>query len=472
MRVTELGEDGAEAVGGQGSLVPAVVDRGNLPKAEEIPSAYVPAHIEIDAQIVKSNALVNARYSLPLNAHRVLSYCLSVLNTEIKDAFPLMKIPVAQLAETFPGLSSSNAAYEDLGKALDQLYEASITIRQGKDWVKFRWAATCGRVGGSIFIRLNEDLRPYLQGLVRQFTAYRLRFVLELRTAYQYRFYQLFKSQQYLGKSTVYYEELKSWLEIPKNEYTLVGHFKDRVLMPSIKAINDVTDIHVEILSPIKEGRRVIGWNLQIRAKPQEQLPLPPTVAPIVERLVADGLPSEEARALVRDYEEEYLKEKIAWVEREFEEGRVQSLPAFLRKAISEDWQPPTSKASLRNSKEQAKAADAREREAREKYRQQVEQAKRNAPLVLREAKAFQKYNACSREEREGPIERAFADAVLRMSRSAAVNYGESKHESKIVQACFKVFLVDYFKIPEPGLAEVQQYVAEMSAIPSAATEL
>ncbi len=463
----EQGNSGAGQPGSEENFVPVALARDNLPKTDEIPLAYVPAHIEQDAQIVKSNALVNARYSLPLNAHRVLSYCLSVLNSEIKDAFPLMKIPVGQLSETFPGLSSSNTVYEDLGKALDQLYEASITIRQGKDWVKFRWAPTCGRVGGWIFIRLNEDLRPYLQGLVRQFTAYRLRFVLELRTAYQYRFYQLFKSQQYLGKCTVYYEELKAWLEIPKEEYALVGHFKDRVLMPSIKAINDVTDIQVEILNPIKDGRRVIGWNLQIRAKPQEQLPLPPTVAPIVERLVADGLPSEEARTLARDYEEEYLKEKIGWVEREFEEGRVQSLPAFLRKAISEDWQPPTNKESLQQAKEQAKAAGAREREAREKFRQQVDEAKRNAPLVIRQSKAIQQYNACSPEDRKGPIERAFADALLRMSRIAAVKYGESGHASEIVQTCFKVFLVDYFKIPEPDLAEIQQYVAEMSAIPA-----
>jgi len=441
--------------------------RGNLPKAEEISLAYIPARIEADAKIVKSNALVNARYSLPLNAHRVLSYCLSVLNADIKETFPLMKIPVSQLAETFPGLSSSNTAYEDLGRALNQLYEASITVRQGKDWVKFRWVATCGRVGGWILIRLNEDLRPYLHGLVKQFTAYRLRFVLELRTAYQYRFYQLFKSQQYLGKCSIYYEELKVWLEIPKSEYVLVGHFKDRVLAPSIKAINEVTDIRVEILNPIKEGRRVIGWMVQIRAKPQEQLSLSPTVAPIVERLVADGLSSEEARTLAREFEEEYLKEKIAWVEREFEEGRVHSLPAFLRKAINEDYQPATSRESLSALKRDADSAIARDREAREKYRQQVEEAKRNAPIALRHFKALKLYAESTPEDRNGKIERAFADALLRRSRVAAENYGESGKESPIVQAYFKEFLVEYFNVPQPDLAEVQQHMAEMTIVPS-----
>jgi hypothetical protein len=446
-------------------LVLAPATRAQLPSADEIPLAYIPAQIELDAQLVKSNALVNARYSLPLNAHRVLSYCLSVLNKDIDKAFPLMKIPVVQVAETFPGLSGSGTVYEDIGKALDQLFEASISIKQGKDFVRLRWAPTCGRVGGWIFIRLNEDLRPYLKKLVKQFTVYRLRFVLELRTAYQYRFYELFKSQQYLGKCTLYYEELKAWLEIPKDDYTYVGHFKDRILQPSIKAINDVTDIQVDIVQPIKEGRRVIGWLIRIRSKPQEQLPLPPTVAPIIERLVADGLSAEEARTLARDYDEDYLKEKITWVEREFEAGRVQSLPAFLRKAVVEDWQPPTTREALVEAKERARTAAAREREARESYRQLVEEAKRDAPRAIRQAQAVRRLAECSKAERE-EVERAFADAIIRKSRAAAIKYGESGHESELVQTYFKAFLVEHFAIAVPSLAEIQKFAVEMAATP------
>jgi hypothetical protein len=454
VKLAKMGEGARRRVGKQ--------LRGNLPKKFEIPLAYTPARIDQDAEIVKANAIINACYYLPLNAHRILCFYLSVL-TKNEEGFPLMKIPVAQVAETFPGLSSSNTAYYDVGYALENLSNATIHIKQGNDWIKFRWAPTCGRIGGWIFIRLNEDLKPYLLGLlgVGKYAHYRLRFVLELRTSYQFRFYELLKSYQYLGGCPLYYEELKDWLEIPKDQYTNVGHFKDKILDPSIEAINDVTDILVSILAPIKDSRRIIGWRFKVRAKPQEMLPLAPSVTPLVERLITDGFSTEESKILARDYDAAYLLEKIEWVEAEFEEGKVDNMSAFLRKAIHEDWHSPVSREERIARRKATLVVERREREVREEYQQKVRQAREHAPLTIRIRKAEARMKECPLAELQ-ELERKFADHIMRLPSSIARRYAELRHESALVKSAYRLFLIEYFDIPEPTLQEIQDYLAEL----------
>ncbi|GEM_PF-2646688 len=452
-----------DAIGVAPRKTPAGQGRGRasksrLPSRSEQAQAFAPIAIDFDADIVKANAIINARYFLPLNAHRLLSLYLSLLSRN-DEPFPLMKISMTHVAESFPGLSSSKSVYADVSKALEQLFSAEIHVKQGEDWLRFRWAPTCGRQGGYIFLRMNEDLRPYLSGLVRQFTHYRLRFVLELRSPYHFRFYELFKSYQYLGSCKVYFESSKEWLEIPADQYTNSGHFKDKILDPSIKAINDVTDVLVSIATPIKDGRKIVGWVLNVRSKPQEELPLPPTVAPIVERLVADGFSPEEAKSFARDYDDAYLMEKIEFAENQFEQGIARTLTGFLRDAIHKDYRVPRPKTELQAEKAEVRVSEERERAAREEYEQRVRKARDAAPYDIRLRKAQELHQKCDDASREN-LERAFADHVMKLGGRVVREYSEKGRDSQFVAPLFRTFICDYFAVPETTLEEVQDHLA------------
>ncbi len=434
--------------------------RGNLPKRSEMELAYTPARIDEDARIIKANSIVEARYFLPLNAHRVLSLYLSLLKLKDDQPFPLMKIPLQHVADTFPGLSSAKSAGEDVSKALDQLFDAVIHVKNGENWIKLRWAPTCGREKGWIFVRLNDDLRPYLSDLARQFTQYRLRFVLELRTAYQYRFYELFKSKQFLRQCEVNLAWAKDWLNIPEEQYSNSSHFRDKVLEPAMRAINQVTDLQVKIVQQLKDSRRVVGWLISIREKPQEMLPLPHSVKPLVERMVADGLSPDEAARLCAQYDEHYLIEKIEYAERQFADGVARNLAAYLREAIVRDFRPPPTQQSVAQRRQQTYAAEESERLSLETAERAIRERRLADIQALRLAKAESLYEALSSADR-AEVERRYADSLLRGGQLLVRLEQQGKRDDPLLQTARSNFLIAHFKIPEPSLGELQNFQAK-----------
>lgn len=58
-------------------------------------------------------------------------------------------------------------------------------------------------------------------------------------------------------------ENLRNILDVGKKKYKLVGHLKSRLLIPSIKVINDVTDINISI-KEVKHGRKIAGFIFNI----------------------------------------------------------------------------------------------------------------------------------------------------------------------------------------------------------------
>ena len=58
-------------------------------------------------------------------------------------------------------------------------------------------------------------------------------------------------------------EQIREILDIDKKQYKLVWHLKSRLLLPSIKFINAVTDIKV-IIKDVKHGRRIAGFKFDI----------------------------------------------------------------------------------------------------------------------------------------------------------------------------------------------------------------
>lgn len=441
---------------------------------QEIDSSQSLSEIDLEAKVVKHNDLVMARYRLPVNAHRLVCLYVSHLKNP-EDPFPLMKLPVSWVADTFPGLRNTNTMYDAIDEALDALYEAGVSFHNGAkrehaEWAKQRWASRVGRNRGYIYIRLSEDLRDYLTQLKKHFTIYELRYIVELRTHYQFRLYEMFKASQYKGYGDVMHEEAKALMDIPADEYQSSAHFRDRILDPSIRHINKVTDVRAEFDRAIKAGRRIIGWRYTIERSRQRMLDLPVNIQPQVERLIAMGLARNEAERWSQQLDEKVLSEVLSYIEGRQANGEISHLRAYARAALQEKWgELPASDAKAISEKQET-AVREREREALAEAITTRNKMEEGAAYQVRRKKAYAIKAALSPADLK-KLSSAMDDAVA-VSKHPRVQqaYYEGQKDDPYLLAFERNFLFEHLKVPETAPAEIQDYLAARLEPPPSAS--
>ena len=97
---------------------------------------------------------------------------------------------------------------------------------------------------GTIEIRIDNDMKPYLLHLKERFTQYELLYTLAMRSQYSVHIYEFLKSLEYRhAKIEFDIEELKK--KLMAEHYKRFPDFKRKVLDIAIREINDVSDISV-----------------------------------------------------------------------------------------------------------------------------------------------------------------------------------------------------------------------------------
>src|SRR5699024_4286853 len=134
-----------------------------------------------------------------------------------------------------------------------------VTLTNGKETL-LRWIEKpyIDENSGTIQIKLDRDMKPYLLQLKANFTQYELFWTLNFKSKYTIRMYELVKSLHFhdLEPYTKVFEldELKRLLDAEK--YKTYQTFKTRVLEPSINEINNYSDKNVKY-DTIKKGKSI-----------------------------------------------------------------------------------------------------------------------------------------------------------------------------------------------------------------------
>src|SRR5690606_22783459 len=98
----------------------------------------------------------------------------------------------------------------------------------------------------------------------RAYTSYRLSNILSIKSAYAIRLYELMKKWQHVGTWEIPVESLREKLGAITKTYSLYGNLKNRVIVPSVKEVNEKTDVHVEF-KEIRKGRKVVKIEFKIK---------------------------------------------------------------------------------------------------------------------------------------------------------------------------------------------------------------
>lgn len=251
---------------------------------------------ERDYMVVKSNILVlNARYQYSLNQQKTLAYiCSKIKPISIMDGKPKSyqleyKFDIAEYLQLL-GLESSGNQYKLIKKTLQSLSDKSMWIpvedENGKGEVLVRWLSNVViyQKSGQIKIKLDEYLAPYLFELQERYLSYGLINILNFKSKYSIRMYELLKSYYDMKRSqqkkkryeipiiewVLELDELKHILmldtEEEKNKYKNFKDFRKKIIEISQREINELSDMKFEF-EPITKGRKTVKVKFLIEFK-------------------------------------------------------------------------------------------------------------------------------------------------------------------------------------------------------------
>jgi len=216
--------------------------------------------------VVQDNMFVHASYEMTSLEQKLLMILISTIKKgdiktyrttfRIRDIADLMNISVEPL-------------YRDLPKACRSLMKKIIEIKQPNgDWEMFNIVtyAKHKKKEGSVMMKINEELEPYLVQLEDLFTSFKLANILDLTSKYSIRIYQLSKSSSFKHEVAYTLEEFKKILKLNQKSYDRFNNITSRILIPSIDEINLKTDLNVDY-EVLKLGTKAVGIKFYIEKK-------------------------------------------------------------------------------------------------------------------------------------------------------------------------------------------------------------
>lgn len=204
--------------------------------------------------VTKSNKLIEANYRLGAIEQKII-LCLASNIQPTDSDFKTYTLPIKEFANLI-GVKGQHK-YSDLRKITKELMQKVFEVRIEKKVIQVAWLSyvAYNESEGTIDIRFDPFLRPYLLELKREFTSYKLENVVQLKSTYAIRIYELLKQYEKIQERTFSLKDLRKLLGA-EDIYPAYGNFKQRVLIPAQKELKNKTDISFD-LEEIKTGRKV-----------------------------------------------------------------------------------------------------------------------------------------------------------------------------------------------------------------------
>lgn len=207
-------------------------------------------------KIYKSNALIEASYTLSVAEQRIILACIAQVDRDSPITDEVMySVPVASIAKATG--SDSKSIYRELFEASRKLRQRGVSIdlepngggRKAKTleagWVQ---SIAYNEQAGTISLRFNKDMLPFLSELKEQFTRYNLSDVARMTSIYGIRLFEILIQYTTVGSREISLTDLRKWLQL-QDKYALMADLRRYVIDPAVSQINDHSplQVHYEI---------------------------------------------------------------------------------------------------------------------------------------------------------------------------------------------------------------------------------
>lgn len=225
--------------------------------------------------VCQANSLVGGKQALKINSAKIIRAAIMQVVRDDEELKPYT-ISIAELAELL-SVSKSNI-YRDVESIVDDILNNPVYIREETEknvrWIKIPWVTRCeynSSIG--IFIKLNDELKPFLLNLKDHYTQYTLDSILVMKSTYSIRLYEIIQSRvmsKTLPKEgtdiELSVEMLKECCGCESKAYNTFSNFRSRVLDIAVKEINEKT-LYTLSFNYVKKGKSVTGIIFHINMK-------------------------------------------------------------------------------------------------------------------------------------------------------------------------------------------------------------
>jgi len=327
--------------------------------------------------VSQSNHLIEASYKLSLQEQRIILLVASMIKRTDED-FHAYKVSVKYLQDLL-GIEY-DAFYKVVKDLTKKLIGRVLVIRKSNSTLQTSWCSSAEYFDGEGFVEICFDpkLKPYLLQLQGFFTTFQLKFLIQLKSIYAIRIYQLLKQYEKTGQRSLDVAELREMLKIEPDKYKIYRDFRKRVLLPAKEEINKKTDIQIDFkerrlnrvpvsldfkikVNTIHKGKELVVY--------EDETTNPELYKKLIEYFL---LTPEQAQGVIIQFEKdpERINSNLTYVENQYKKGEVKNIGAYTLKAIKENY---SHQISLFDMEEEEKKAQAQKEEAQKRLREQLE---------------------------------------------------------------------------------------------------
>lgn len=416
-----------------------------------------PSSLEL-ASVRKHNDLIDAKYQVQsIQEQRIILMLLAQIKPNDED-FKGYRITVADFAEKI-GLKVGGV-YTEMEQTLKTLMSRVITIKNGKSFLILNWLSSAKYMHGSGYVELAFDpnLKPYLLQLQDHYTIYQLANVLFFKCTYSGRLYELLKKEAFKkdknGNFSVLfqYEELREIFGVGKKEYANFKDFRVKTIEPARSEISDKTELNILDVKYGKMGRKVTNMTFVVAVRSENETDLRqanlrledinPEPAenenhPIIDSLVSLGFSLETAKRYKNKHGVKAIERNIAYTLAKKQTGKVDDLPAYLSRAIAEDWGSAWEVEHKKAEEKKQKVIQAKKDKELEEKRLEKEKKE----MYQKAFDNFLKLSNYEQEELKNEFKKQTNATTLESMKNAETNEKDF-YSSQLVLSSFKVFLV------------------------------
>lgn len=210
---------------------------------------------------------------------------------------------------------------------------------------------------GIINLEFHSSLKPYFLQLKSHFTQYHLNHVVDFKSQYSVRLYELLKMDAYKAKKGQFERffdvlELRLIFGVGKTDYPLFANFRDKVIQPATREISDKTDLYIHEVKYGKTGRKItnVTFFVGVLSKDQTNLKQANLLTedikpekktenhPVIDELVNLGFSLEIAKKYKNKHGVKKIERNIAYTLLKKQDGNIKDIPSYLNTAIENDY--------------------------------------------------------------------------------------------------------------------------------------
>lgn len=309
--------------------------------------------------VIKSNEIIEANYNeVPLANAKIsgtwtaremdlLNVLFSTIDPNAED-FRKIRIKTADILSVL-GVTS-NTGYAQIIETSHRLLTKVVSMENKKtnSLAQFHILSYAEYFHGEGYAEFcfHEKLKPFLLKLKNQYSKYYLTHILSLKSFYSKRIYELvyqYKNTQGLDGSwhrAMELNELKNFLGLEGKNYDRYSNLKQMILTPSIKDINENTNIDIQF-EEIKEGRkiaRIIFYAIEKESITEEMKALESVNAEILELLKTFNFSPKVSERIIKENDADFIKYVISRYEKAKKVTEIKNPAGWLVSALSNDF--------------------------------------------------------------------------------------------------------------------------------------